>query len=71
MKGMVLNYRQHWIIDNMPVILDYRNADNQEFSSQGFPIGCYVTKNGQSKESCDIAIEKMIHFMYLIIWISK
>lgn len=54
MKGMVLNYQQHWIIDNMPVTLCYRNAENQEFCSRGFPIGCYVTKSGQSKESCNI-----------------
>jgi transmembrane 9 superfamily protein 2/4 len=54
MKGMVLNYQQHWIIDNMPVTLCYRNTDDQEFCSRGFPIGCYVTKSGQSKESCNI-----------------
>jgi transmembrane 9 superfamily protein 2/4 len=38
----------------MPVTLCYQNADNQEFCSRGFPIGCYVTKSGQSKESCNI-----------------
>jgi transmembrane 9 superfamily protein 2/4 len=54
MKGMVLNYQQHWIIDNMPVTLCYRNTEGQEFCSRSFPIGCYVTKSGQSKKSCDI-----------------
>jgi transmembrane 9 superfamily protein 2/4 len=54
MKGMVLNYQQHWIIDNMPVALCYKNTENQEFCSRGFPTGCYVTKSGQSKESCNI-----------------
>ncbi len=54
MKGMVLNYQQHWIIDNMPVTLCYKNTEGQEFCSRGFPIGCYVTKSGQSKESCNI-----------------
>lgn len=54
MKGMVLNYQQHWILDNMPVTLCYTNAEGQEFCSRGFPIGCYVTKSGQSKESCNI-----------------
>jgi transmembrane 9 superfamily protein 2/4 len=54
MKGMILNYQQHWIIDNMPVTLCYKNNENQEFCSCGFPIGCYVTKSGQSKESCNI-----------------
>ncbi|CAF0765591.1 unnamed protein product [Rotaria sordida] len=54
MKGMVLNYQQHWIIDNMPVTLCYLNSENKEFCSRGFPIGCYVTKRGQTKESCNI-----------------
>ncbi|CAF4003259.1 unnamed protein product [Rotaria sordida] len=54
MKAMVLNYQQHWIIDNMPVTLCYKNTENQEFCSRGFPVGCYVTKSGQSKESCNI-----------------
>lgn len=54
MKGMVLNYQQHWIVDNMPVTLCYKNVDDQEYCSRGFPIGCYVTKSGQAKESCSI-----------------
>ncbi|CAF3441648.1 unnamed protein product [Rotaria socialis] len=54
MKGMIFNYQQHWIIDNMPVTLCYRNSEGTEFCSRGFPIGCYVTKRGQSKESCSI-----------------
>ncbi|CAF0949458.1 unnamed protein product [Adineta ricciae] len=54
MKGMTLNYQQHWIVDNMPVTLCYKNAEEKEFCSRGFPIGCYVTKRGQSKESCSI-----------------
>ncbi|CAF0876366.1 unnamed protein product [Adineta ricciae] len=54
MKGMVLNYQQHWIVDNMPVTLCYKNTENQEYCSRGFPIGCYVTKSGHSKESCNI-----------------
>jgi transmembrane 9 superfamily protein 2/4 len=54
MKGMVLNYQQHWIIDNMPVTLCYTNADGKEFCTRGFPIGCYVTTRGSSKEACNI-----------------
>ncbi|CAF3853291.1 unnamed protein product [Rotaria sp. Silwood1] len=54
MKGMILNYQQQWILDNMPITLCYTNIENKEFCSRGFPIGCYVTKNGQTKESCNI-----------------
>jgi transmembrane 9 superfamily protein 2/4 len=54
MKGMVLNYQQHWIIDNIPVTWCYKNMEDQEFCSRGFPIGCYVTKDGQASELCNI-----------------
>jgi hypothetical protein len=54
MKGMLLDYQQNWKLDNMPITLCYRNIENQEFCSRRFPIGCYVTKSGQSKESCNI-----------------
>lgn len=53
-KGIALNYQQHWIIDNMPVTLCHQNEDGKEFCSRGFPIGCYVSKSGRSKESCRI-----------------
>ncbi len=53
MKGIVLNYRQHWIIDNIPVKLCYRNVVNQEICTRSFPIGCYVTKSGYTSEFCN------------------
>ncbi|CAF1580741.1 unnamed protein product [Adineta ricciae] len=54
MKGVTLNYQQNWFVDNIPVTLCYHNMDNEEYCSRGFPIGCYVNKNGQSRESCNI-----------------
>ncbi|CAF1044787.1 unnamed protein product, partial [Didymodactylos carnosus] len=54
MKGIALNYQQHWIVDNMPVTLCYTTSQQKEFCSRGFPIGCYVTKSGLSKDSCNI-----------------
>ena len=54
MKGIMLNYQQHWIVDNMPVTLCYTDATSQEFCSRGFPIGCYITKDGETKEACHI-----------------
>ncbi|CAF1001894.1 unnamed protein product [Rotaria sordida] len=42
MKGIILNYQQHWILDNMPITLCYKNTENLEFCSRSFPIGCYV-----------------------------
>jgi transmembrane 9 superfamily protein 2/4 len=50
MKGMVLNYQQHWILDNIPITICYKYFDSQEFCSRGSPIGCYITKDGQFKE---------------------
>lgn len=54
MKGIILNYHQHWIVDNMPVTLCNTNAAGAEICSRGFPIGCYVSKTGRSKQTCSI-----------------
>ena len=51
-----MNYQQHWIIDNLPVIWCYQTEDNNEYCSRGFPVGCYVSKNGQKKDACRIYV---------------
>ncbi len=55
-KAIILNYQQHWIIDNLPVIWCYITEENREFCSRGFPVGCYVTKSGQKKDACRIFV---------------
>uniref|UniRef100_A0A3Q1B247 Transmembrane 9 superfamily member n=1 Tax=Amphiprion ocellaris TaxID=80972 RepID=A0A3Q1B247_AMPOC len=51
-KGMLLNYQHHWIVDNMPVTWCYDVEDGQKFCNPGFPIGCFVTEAGRSKDAC-------------------
>ncbi|XP_078077673.1 transmembrane 9 superfamily member 2 isoform X2 [Mustelus asterias] len=53
-NGMYLNYQHHWIIDNMPVTWCYDVEDGQKFCNPGFPIGCYITKDGRPKDACVI-----------------
>nr|XP_025843637.1 transmembrane 9 superfamily member 2-like [Vulpes vulpes] len=53
-KGMQLNYQHHWIIDNMPVIWCQDIEDGRKYCSPGFPIGCFITKTGVSKDACII-----------------
>jgi transmembrane 9 superfamily member 2/4 len=54
-RGILLNYQQHWIIDNLPVIWCYNpNEENHLFCSRGFPIGCFVNKNGAQKDICKL-----------------
>ncbi|XP_029020387.1 transmembrane 9 superfamily member 2 isoform X2 [Betta splendens] len=55
--GMQLNYQHHWIIDNMPVTWCYDVEDGQKYCNPGFPIGCYVTKDGRAKDACVINAE--------------
>lgn len=50
-KAMHLNYFQHWIIDNLPVIWCYM-SNKKEVCSRGFPVGCFVNKYGIQKEIC-------------------
>ena len=54
MKAIVFNYDQNWIIDNIPVIRCYRDSGGDEHCPPNFPIGCYVTKNGQIKDTCNM-----------------
>jgi transmembrane 9 superfamily member 2/4 len=51
-RAILLNYQQHWIIDNLPVIWCYKLEENHQFCSRGFPIGCFVNKNGAQKDIC-------------------
>lgn len=56
-KGMELNYQHHWIIDNMPVTWCYDVEDGQKYCNPGFPIGCYVTRDGRPQDACVINSE--------------
>ncbi|XP_074657551.1 transmembrane 9 superfamily member 2-like [Tubulanus polymorphus] len=51
-KGILMNYQHHWIIDNMPVTWCYDVEGNQKYCSPGFPMGCFVTKDGKAKDAC-------------------
>jgi transmembrane 9 superfamily protein 2/4 len=45
--GMMFSYEQHWIVDNMPVTWCYDTEGANKFCTTGFPMGCYVTPQGQ------------------------
>ena len=51
-KGIVMNYQHHWIVDNMPVTWCYPVEGGQQYCATGFPMGCYVDKNGNAKDAC-------------------
>lgn len=54
-KGLGLNYHQHWILDNMPVTWCYQvEGQTQLVCERGFPLGCYVTKAGRRKDTCQL-----------------
>lgn len=36
----------------MPVTFCFENAQRQNVCSTGFPMGCYVTKDGKPKDGC-------------------
>ncbi|XP_046529700.1 transmembrane 9 superfamily member 2-like isoform X4 [Equus quagga] len=56
-KGIELSYQHHWIIDNMPVIWCRDMEDGQKYCTPGFPIGCFITEGGLSKDACVINSE--------------
>ncbi|OTF82752.1 hypothetical protein BLA29_009933, partial [Euroglyphus maynei] len=51
-KGMMKNYQHRWIVDNMPVTWCYDVEGGQKYCSTGFPMGCYVDKDGIAKDAC-------------------
>lgn len=51
-KGVSLNYQHHWIVDNMPMTWCYKVEGGEQFCSTGFPMGCYVNKQGAPKDFC-------------------
>uniref|UniRef100_A0A4D5R996 Transmembrane 9 superfamily member n=2 Tax=Scolopendra TaxID=41364 RepID=A0A4D5R996_SCOVI len=53
-KGISMNYQHHWIIDNMPVTWCYPVEGGHHYCSTGFPMGCYINKDGQPKFACII-----------------
>lgn len=55
LNGISLNYQHHWIIDNMPVTWCYQWEPGQKYCSTGFPMGCYVSATGKSKDACIIS----------------
>lgn len=46
-KGISLNYKHHWIVDNMPVTTCFDTKDDRVYCTTGFPMGCY-TRNKRS-----------------------
>ncbi|XP_046529699.1 transmembrane 9 superfamily member 2-like isoform X3 [Equus quagga] len=59
-KGIELSYQHHWIIDNMPVIWCRDMEDGQKYCTPGFPIGCFITEGGLSKDACVINENKRV-----------
>ncbi|XP_030838017.1 transmembrane 9 superfamily member 2 isoform X3 [Strongylocentrotus purpuratus] len=64
LRGIQLNYQHHWIIDNMPVSWCYEVLIGSRYCSPGFPIGCYVDKDGNRKDACviDAHYERAQHY---------
>ena len=49
-------YMQQWVIDNMPVTRCYTILDSEEpYCTTQFPVGCYVTDEGQAHDACFIS----------------
>ncbi|KAH9372181.1 hypothetical protein HPB48_021104 [Haemaphysalis longicornis] len=56
-KGMMKQYRHHWIVDNMPVTFCYLIDTDKQYCSMGFPMGCFTYLNGQTRGLCGLSSE--------------
>ncbi|KAK8756317.1 hypothetical protein V5799_000973 [Amblyomma americanum] len=53
-KGMMKQYRHHWIVDNMPVTWCYLIDTDKQYCSMGFPMGCFTYRNSQPRGLCSV-----------------
>lgn len=51
-NAILRNYQHHFIVDNMPLTFCYPVENDQQYCSNGFPIGCYVDSNGKQRDTC-------------------
>uniref|UniRef100_A0A224Z8K2 Transmembrane 9 superfamily member n=1 Tax=Rhipicephalus zambeziensis TaxID=60191 RepID=A0A224Z8K2_9ACAR len=56
-KGMMKQYRHHWIVDNMPVTWCYLIDTDKQYCSMGFPMGCFTYRNSQPRGLCSVTSE--------------
>lgn len=55
----------------MPVTWCYDVEDGQKFCNPGFPIGCFVTEQGQPKDACVVNVsESHTHKTLLTVFFS-
>ena len=55
------------IIDNLPVQWCYRtegNSDQPNYCVTGFPVGCYVTKEGLRRDNCLVFVSIYVSTAY-------
>ena len=48
------------IIDNMPVPWCYDVEGGMKYCNPGFPIGCFVTKEGKQRDACITRVSLII-----------
>lgn len=53
-KGMMKQYKHHWIVDNMPVTWCYMIEPNSQYCTMGFPMGCFTYHSSQPKGICGV-----------------
>lgn len=45
----------------MPVTWCYDVENGQKYCSTGFPVGCYVDKDGKQKDACVINVSNQLN----------
>ena len=57
------------IVDNMPMTWCYRVEGEQQYCATGFPIGCYVNKQGTPKDFCvtDVSHLYLLVCLFLVV----
>lgn len=62
-KGISLNYKHHWIVDNMPLTTCFYREESRLYCSPGFPMGCN-TKNKKLGACVPESEEANAYYLY-------
>lgn len=53
---------EFFFIDNMPVTWCYKTDGDKSYCSIGFPMGCFLPKNTNARETCPLNVSMVQDF---------
>ena len=59
------------LVDDLPVVLCYQTTFAQTYCTPGFPVGCYVNKEGVRRGLCVLSVSMSTGVCSLPMWVTS